>query len=423
MNQAMLAGGIFVITYAVIVSERIHRTLAALLGGMLMVLLGVVDQADAFLAVDLNVIFLLAGMMMIAYVMGETGIFQWLAVQAVRFGRGDPVAVMLIIAVITAVASALLDNVTVVVLIAPVALFIAANLEVNPVPFLITEVMASNIGGAATLIGDPPNILIGSEAGLSFAAFLVNMGPPVVVTLAGTLVIFIRQFGSQMSVTPERREMVLRMRTKGLISEPVLLVKTLVILGLVLIGFFLHSWLHLQPATIALSGATLLLLWTRSDPQKVYENIEWTTLLFFVGLFITVEALVHVGIIDRIAKGLLSLTAGNLNVTTFFILWFSAIASGIVDNIPYTATMIPVIKDLAEVMRVEPLWWALALGADLGGNLTLVGASANVVVANLAERSGYRLSFVQFLRYGSVVVLLSLLVASFWLWVRYLVFL
>ena len=420
MNQVYLAGLIFTATYLVIVSERIHRTLAALMGGMLMVLAGVISQKDAFLSIDLNVIFLLAGMMMIANVMAETGIFQWLAIQAVRLGRGNAVAIMIIISLITALASAMLDNVTVVVLIAPVTLFIAATLGVNPLPFLITEVMASNIGGAATLIGDPPNILIGSEAGISFASFITNMGPPILVSLASALAILAVQFAKQLQVTPERRQAVMRMQTSGLISDRALLTKTLIVLALVMAGFFLHAWLHLQPATIALSGAVVLLVWTGHDPHKILSQVEWATLMFFVGLFITVEALVRVGIIDAIADSLLQLTHGNLNVTTFFILWFSALASGIIDNIPYTATMIPVIQDLAQVVRVEPLWWALALGADLGGNLTLVGASANVVVASVAERSGYRMAFGQFLRHGVVIVLVSLLIASLWLWVRYL---
>jgi Na+/H+ antiporter NhaD/arsenite permease-like protein len=420
LNQVYLAGMIFTATYLVIVSERIHRTLAALMGGMLMVLAGVISQREAFSSIDLNVIFLLAGMMMIANVMAETGIFQWLGIQAVRLGQGNALAIMIIISLITALASAMLDNVTVVVLIAPVTLFIAATLGVNPIPFLITEVMASNIGGAATLIGDPPNILIGSEAGITFASFIINMGPPVLVSLASALAILAFKFARQLQVTPERRQAVMRMQTTGLISDRVLLAKTLIVLALVMVGFFLHGWLRLQPATIALSGAAVLLVWTRHDPHKILSQVEWATLMFFVGLFITVEALVRVGIIDAIAASLLQLTHGNLNVTTFFILWFSALASGIIDNIPYTATMIPVIEDLAQVVRVEPLWWALALGADLGGNLTLVGASANVVVASLAERSGYRMAFGLFLRHGSVIVLASLIIASLWLWVRYL---
>ncbi len=420
MNQFELAGGIFVITYIIIVSERIHRTLAALLGGMLMIQVGIVSQEDAFLSIDLNVIFLLAGMMMIAHVMGETGIFQWLAVQAVRYGRGRPVVIMVIISFITAFASALLDNVTVVVLIAPVMLYVARTLNVNPVPFLLAGVMASNVGGAATLIGDPPNILIGSAADIDFVKFLLNMGPPAIFALAAGLVVSVFQFKQQLHVSSERQQSIVRLTTKGLISNPVVLSKSLIVLMLVMLGFFLHGWLHLQPATIALSGATLLLIWTRYDPSKVLEQIEWATLMFFIGLFITVEAIVEAGIITEIANSLIIITAGDLSIAAYFILWFSALASGIVDNIPYTAAMIPVVEGLAGVLPLEPLWWALALGADFGGNLTLVGASANLVVASLAERSGYRLTFKEFLRYGVVYVIVSLLIASVWLKLRYL---
>lgn len=420
MNEYLLAGGIFAITYVIIISERIHRTLAALLGGLFMILLGIVSQEDAFQSIDLNVIFLLAGMMMIAYVMGETGIFQWLAVRAVRLGRGRPIPVMVIISVITAISSALLDNVTVVVLIAPVILYVARTLDVNPIPFLIAGVMASNVGGAATLIGDPPNILIASAADIDFVKFLVNMGPPAMIALTGGVLVSVFQFNKQLHVPLEKRETVMRLTTKGLITDGVMLVKSLVVLVVVLMGFFLHGWLHLQPATIALFGATLLLIWTRRDPSQVLEHIEWSTLMFFVGLFITVEAIVEAGIIAEIVEGLLYMTAGNLNITAYFLLWFSALASGIVDNIPYTATMIPVVEGLSGVFPLEPLWWALALGADFGGNLTLVGASANVVVASLAERSGHRLSFIEFLRYGMVYVLVTLAVATIWLWWRYL---
>lgn len=414
------AGTIFLITYLVIVSERVHRTWAALMGGMTMILFGVVSQTDAFSAIDLNVIFLLAGMMMIAHEMGRSGVFQWMAIQAVKLGRGDTVSIMVILSVITALGSALLDNVTIVVLLAPVTLYVATTLNVNPVPLLIAEVMASNIGGAATLIGDPPNILIGSAANISFDAFIVNMGPPSFFALIVGLIVLVLMFRKQLHVPEEHRKELMNLSSEGLISDQGLLIQTLIVLGLVLIGFVLHSWLHIEPATVALTGAVMLLIWTRHDPVKVLEHVEWTTLLFFVGLFITVEAIVEVGIIALVADAIIELTGGDLNITAYFILWFSAIASGIVDNIPYTAAMIPVVEGLVGTMRIEPLWWALALGADFGGNLTLVGASANVVVASLAERSGHKLNFGEFFRYGVLVVIVTLAVASVWLWWRYL---
>jgi len=414
MHEATIAGIIFLATYAIIVSEKVHRTAAALAGGLLMILLGIVHQEDAFHAIDLNVIFLLAGMMMIAAIMAETGIFQWLAVQAVRMGKGVPIRIMIILALITAVTSALLDNVTVVVLIAPVILFVASNLGVSPVPLLLSTVMASNIGGAATLIGDPPNIIIASAARIDFATFLINMGPPVIISLGAFCLVIYFMFRKSLVISPERRKIARRLQTADLITDRKLLLQSLFVLGLVLLAFLLHSALPLEPATVALAGATLLLIITRHDPQKVLEDVEWTTLMFFVGLFITVEAVVEVGWIERVASALLDFTAGNARVTTHLILWLSAIASGIVDNIPYTATMVPIVQSLGESMNITPLWWALAMGADFGGNLTLVGASANIVAANLAERAGYKLTFWEFLKYGIVTVLVSLVIATIW---------
>lgn len=420
MNQTLLAGAIFLFTYAIIVSERLHRTTAALMGGMLMILLGILPQEEAFAAIDLNVIFLLTGMMVIAYFMSETGVFQWAAVQAVRLGKGDPIVVMIMVALFTAVASAVLDNVTVVVLMAPVMLFVATTLDVSPIPFLITQVMASNIGGAATLIGDPPNILIGSHANIDFVTFLVNMGPPTLVILLAYIGVMAVQFRDAFAISPERRASVMRLETRGLITDPTLLMQSLVTLGLVLVGFTLHGLLHLEPATIALSGATLLLIWTRRDPHHILQHVEWSTLMFFVGLFIAVEGVVAVGLVEQAAQAVLNLTAGNARTTTFFILWFSALASGIVDNIPYVTTMLPLVDTLGQSMPVRPLWWALALGADMGGNLTLIGASANVVVASIAERSGHKLTFGMFLRYGVMTVLIALLISSLWIGWRYL---
>ena len=420
MNPVWLAGGIFLITYALIVTERVHRTVSALLGGVAMVLLGVLPQEQAFAAVDWNVIFLLAGMMALANILRETGLFQWIAVQAVRLGRGDPFRIMLILSLVTAVTSALLDNVTIVVLVAPVTLLVAASLRVSPLPFLIAEILASNIGGTATLIGDPPNILIGSAAGIDFLTFAANLAPISIVILAVFLGLSWFLFGRELRRGSSRTLDVDALETDALITDRSLMVKSLIAMGGVLIGFLLHGPLHLEPATIALAGATLLLLWTRRDPHHVLRDIEWTTLFFFFGLFITVEAIVEVGIIEAVAEAALRLTGGDLNLTSTLLLWLSAVASGIVDNIPYTATMIPVVENLGQVMPVEPLWWSLALGACLGGNATLVGASANVVVASLAERSGHPISFGQFLKYGLVTTLMSLLLATGYVWLRYL---
>lgn len=420
MNQVWLAGGIFLVTYALIVSDRIHRTISALLGGMAMIILGILPQEEALSLIDWNVIFLLAGMMIIANVLRETGVFQWIAVQAVKLGRGSPMVILTLLVLITAVGSAFLDNVTVVVLIAPVTLFVASSLGVNPLPFLIAEVMASNIGGAATLIGDPPNILIGSAAGFDFVTFAANMAPIAVVVLAAF--IGLAWFLWRSEVPTERSSAVdlEALETGVLITNPPLLRKCVVVMAGVIVGFLLHGMLHLQPATIAMTGATVLLLWTRAEPHEALREVEWTTLFFFVGLFILVEGVVAVGLIDQIAQAAVRLTGGSLPLTTLLILWFSAVASGIVDNIPYTATMIPIVKSLGQVIPVDPLWWALALGADLGGNLTLVGASANVIVASLAERSGYPISFRGWLRYGLPVTFVSLILSTIYLWLRYL---
>jgi Na+/H+ antiporter NhaD/arsenite permease-like protein len=420
MNPAWIAGGIFLITYALIVSERVHRTISALLGGVAMISLGILTQEKAFHSVDWNVIFLLAAMMIIANVLKETGLFQWIALQAVRLGKGDPFRVLVILSVVTAIASAFLDNVTIVVLVAPVTLFVASNLRVNPVPFLIAEILASNIGGMATLVGDPPNILIGSAAGIDFLSFVINLGPISLIILLAFIGLSRWLFRKDLEIGSGTSIAIEELDTSTLITDPKLLRKASVVMVGVVAGFLAHGALHLEPATIALSGATILMLWGRSDPEHLLRDVEWTTLFFFIGLFITVEAIVEVGIIESIAHSALRLTGGSLPLTSMLLIWFSAIASGIVDNIPYTATIIPLVENLGQTMTAGPLWWSLALGACLGGNFTLVGAAANVVVANLAEKSGHPISFALFLRYGAITTVLSLVLASGYVWIRYL---
>jgi Na+/H+ antiporter NhaD/arsenite permease-like protein len=420
LNPTWLAGGIFLITYAVIVSDKIDRTIAALLGGLTLILIGVLDQDQAFHAIDWNVIFLLAGMMMIANVLRETGLFQWIAIQSVRLGKGNSFRIMIILVLVTAVTSALLDNVTIVILMAPVILFITASLRISPVPFLIALILASNIGGTATLVGDLPNILIGSAAGIDFVTFAANLAPISILILIAFIGLAWILFKKDLQVSKIAPVSIEALDTSELITNMPLLRKSLIVMTGVILGFLLHGSLHLEPATIALAGATVLVLWGRNDIHHVLREIEWTTLFFFIGLFILVEALVAVGIIEKVAQVALRLTDGNLELTSMLLLWFSALASGIVDNIPYTATMIPVVENLGQAMPVGPLWWSLALGACLGGNATLVGAAANVVVANLAEKSGHPMSFGLFLRYGAVVTFMSLALASLYVWVRYL---
>lgn len=415
-----IAGTVFVVSYLAIATERFDRTLIALFGGLLVILLGVLDQHTAFAAVDFNVIFLLAGMMVIASALGSTGFFEWLGMRAVKASRAEPFRLLILLAIVTAVLSAFLDNVTTVVLMAPVALVTSRRLDVSPYPFLMTQIVASNIGGTATLIGDPPNILIGSAAGLDFLAFLTNLGPVVVVILAAYLVTLRIAFRGQLAVSDERREALLASPPEQAIRDRGLLIKSLAVLGLVTVGFLFHAAIGVEAATVALLGATVLLLVSGLDVHEAFRDVEWSTLLFFVGLFILVEAVVQVGIIGAIADGLAS-AGGGVEVVAVGLVWISAVASAVVDNIPYTATAIPVIHRLvADGLPAQPLWWALAMGACLGGNLTLVGASANVVVANVAARAGYPITFMSFLRHGAVVVVESLVIATAYLWLRYL---
>ena len=419
--DVFLAGGIFLIAYALIASERFDRTLIALLGGLLVVALGVIDQEEAFGAIDFNVIFLLAGMMVLAGGLAKTGFFEFVAGHAIHMSRGEPFRLLLLLAVLTAALAAVLDNVTTVVLLTPVTLSIARSLKVSPFRYLISQIFASNIGGTATLIGDPPNILIGSAAGLDFVDFLVNLAPVVLVIMVVFLVIMWLTFGRSMADDADRLDILARIDPAAAIKDRPLMIRALAVLGLTIVGFLVHSALGLEAATIALLGATVLMIVGRLDPHEALRDIEWNTLFFFVGLFMLIEAVVHVGIVGGIADALAEAAGGNLTVATMGILWFSALASAIVDNIPYTATAIPIVQRLTEDgLQAQPLWWSLALGACLGGNLTIVGASANIVVANLAARDDHPITFMQFFRYGLGVVVASLLIATAYLWIRYL---
>jgi len=419
--DVMIAGAIFLVTYAAIASDRINKTIAALLGGLAMIVVRIIDQELAFEAVDFNVIFLLAGMMILAGILRRTGFFQWLAIRSIKVAGGDPFRLMIVLSLITAGLSAVLDNVTTVVLIAPVTLSISAILGISPIPFLVSEILASNIGGTATLIGDPPNILIGSASGLDFAAFLANMGPISVLILVVFIATLRPMFGRQLGLDADVREAAMALDESEVIADPKLLRRSIAVIAATLVGFLFHGPLGYEPATVALIGATLLMLVARIDPEAVFREVEWPTLFFFIGLFILVEGVVHVGIIDTIADGLFDLTAGDQTVTTVGLLWLSAIASAIIDNIPYTATMIPVVQSLGSAgLEIEPLWWALALGACLGGNATIIGASANVVVANLAGRAGHAITFRSFLPYGTLVVVESMVISTGYVWIRYL---
>jgi Na+/H+ antiporter NhaD/arsenite permease-like protein len=418
--QAGIGLAIFVVTYAAIATERLHKTIAALAGGVGMILLGIVSQDRAFEEIDLNVIFLLAGMMILAGIIRKTGVFGWIAVRAARFAGGDPYRILVVLSLITAVASALLDNVTTVVLVGPITLFLAARLGMNPFPFLMSEILASNIGGASTLIGDPPNILIGSAASLDFGAFLLNMAPLSVILLAIYLVAARWLFRGMLTADPDLRAGLLELNERDMITNPALLRSSLVVMGLTLVGFLFHGALHLEPATVALSGAVVLMVVARESPEEVLRDVEWPTLFFFIGLFMLVAGVIEIGLIDAVAGGIRALTGGALAGTSLLVLWLSAVLSGVIDNIPYTATMIPVVEDLARGQPNDALWWALAIGADLGGNATIIGASANVILAGMAEREGHPIGFGKFLRYGLPVTVGTMLIATVYVWLRYL---
>ena len=422
-----LAVAIFSITYVLIIFERVHKTTAALAGGMAMVAFKVIDTEQAFEAVELEVIFLLTGMMIIANALASTGVFQWIAIRAAKVGRGSPVRVLVILCAITAVASAFLDNVTTVVLLAPVTLVVAQTLEVRAVPMLIAEALASNIGGTATLIGDPPNILIASHANISFVEFLVNVGPVSILALVAFLAVAPWLMARDMQTSEELRQRVMEIDDSELITDWRLLRISLVILGAVILGFLFQGLLGYEPAGVALMGGAALLVVTGHDPHDTLREVEWPTLFFFIGLFIVISGLEHEGVLEAVGQRAADLTGESAAAATFMLLWLSAIASGIVDNIPYTATMLPIVDELgAAIPSIDGdspnvLWWALAVGTDMGGNLTVVGASANVLVANISARSGRPISFFEFLRYGSLTTLGTMVIASIYFWLRFFV--
>ncbi|MDD9269398.1 SLC13 family permease [Paenibacillus sp. GCM10023248] len=422
-QQAILAIGIFLVTYGMIIAEKIHRTIIAMLGGVLMVVLGIVNQEEALHHIDFNTLGLLIGMMIIVSITAETGLFKYIALLSAKKAKGDPVRIMVALVLITAVGSAFLDNVTTVLLMVPVTFSITRQLRVNPVPYLITQILASNIGGTATLIGDPPNIMIGSAVKeLTFMAFIYNLTPIVVVIMACMLPLFVLLFRKQIQTTPELRRGILELDEKEVITNKPLLLKSVSVLALTIVGFFLHQMLHLESATVALTGAFILLLLTGEHAmENAFTKVEWTTIFFFVGLFVLVSGLVETGVITRLAAHAIELTGGDPVATSMLILWLSAIASAFLDNIPFVATMIPMIQEMGNmgVDNLEPLWWSLALGACLGGNGTLIGASANLIVAGLSGKEGHPIKFVTFMKYGFPLMILSVGLASIYIYIRY----
>jgi Na+/H+ antiporter NhaD/arsenite permease-like protein len=426
---AAIAITVFVIAYALIASDRINKTLVALCGAAVVLALGIVDAEHAFFShetgIDWNVIFLLFGMMIIVGVLRQTGVFEYIAIWAAKRANGSPLRIMILLVLVTAFASALLDNVTTVLLIAPVTLLVCDRLAINPIPFLIAEVLASNIGGASTLVGDPPNIIIASRAGLTFNDFLVHMLPIVLVVMVVFIAILPFVFRGSFGVDPDRVADVMSLNEREAIQNPALLVKCGAVLVAVFAAFIGHSVLHVEPAVVALLGAGILILISKLEQRDYLASVEWETLLFFAGLFIMVGSLVKTGVVEELARSAIEFTDGNALLTVMLILGVSAPVSGIIDNIPYTATMTPIVSELAASMpdmaHPNALWWSLALGADFGGNLTAVGASANVVMLGIARRAGNPISFWEFTRKGALITVLSILLSALYLWLRYFV--
>ncbi len=426
---AGLAVVIFALTLAGIITERVHKTVVALCGGAAMIILGIVSQDQAFDHIDLGVIFLLAGMMIIVHFLAESGFFGYIAICMAQVARGRPGPLIILLCLVTGALCALVDNVTTVILIAPIVFLITDRLEVRPEPYLLITIFSANIGGAATLIGNPPNILIGSAAHLSYNAFLIHLAPVSVVSLAALAVFGFLTIRGEAFVSSDIRARIMELNARSAIRDTKLLVKTLSVLGTVLAIFLLHDLLGLEPATVALAGAAVLLLVVKADPEKAFRAVEWPTLFFFIGLFLLVSGLAAAGVLEGLAQAGLRLSAGSLLFTSMIILWFAAVASAFVGNVPITTALIPVVHTaIPELARATEhsedavsmaLWWALALGACFGGNATVYASAANLVVLDIARKNRRHLSFAQFLRHSLPITLASLIIASIYVALRY----
>jgi len=419
-----IAVSIFLVSYFFIISEKVPRAVIAVFGATLLIMTGVLTQEKAIHHIDWNTLGLLIGMMIIVDLTRRSGIFAFLAIWVSKKVKGDPLLLMLALSLLTAVLSSLMDNVTTVLLIVPVTLSIADQLEVDPIPFLFSQIIMSNIGGTATLIGDPPNIMIAGQTGLSFMDFIINLAPIIAIIIMVTLYIFYLIYRHKLVTKEELKSKLMLQNEWDEIKDFALLKKCLIVLSLVILGFSLHSIFHLETATLALGGAMLLMIWTHEEPEEVFLAIEWPTLFFFAGLFVLVGGLIEVGVLDRLAQWSMSLTQGDPLLMAMLILFISALLSSFLDNIPFVATMIPLIQKLALLSQftpaqTQPLWWALSLGACLGGNGTLVGASANLIVAGIAEKNGNKIRYLQFLKVGFPVMLVSIVISAVYLAIRY----
>ena len=432
LDPMWYAGVLFVLTYALIVAEKLNRAVVAVSAASLMVVGGVLTQEAAVQGIDFNTIGLLTGMMVIVAITRKSGVFQYLAIWSAKKVKADPWGILVMLILVTAVLSALLDNVTTVLLIAPVTLLITEVLKINAYPYLFAEIFASNIGGTATLIGDPPNIMIGSAVGLSFNDFIIHLAPIAIVLLLLFLLPVYFIWGRSLEASPERRQTVMNFREADAITDRRLLIQSLFVITLVITGFIMAQSLKAEPATIALFGAALLLILDNlpktideqsENVHSSFTQVEWTTIFFFIGLFIVVYGVETTGILELVAEYVLNLTGGDRDVTAIAILWVSAVASAIVDNIPFVATMIPLIESMAPEFggseQLMPLWWSLALGACLGGNGSLIGASANLIVAGYAERSGQPIRFLPFMLMAFPLMLVSIAISTVYVYWRF----
>lgn len=419
-TEAVISVIVFLLVMAAIISEKMHRAVAAMAGAVILLLFHVLSVDEATTYVDINTIGVLVGMMLFVAVVKNSGLFEYVAIKAAKLTKGRPMAILVVFAIITAVLSAFLDNVTTVLLIGPMTIAITQMLEVNPIPYLLSQIMASNIGGTATLIGDPPNIMIGSAAGLSFMDFVVNTGSVIVIILAVTVLIYYFMYRGQISVIEENMHKVMELDENRSIKDRPLLIKSVIMTVVVVIGFVFHSQLQVESATVALFAAGFMLVFGKQDAEEIILGVEWSTILFFIGLFVVVGGMQKSGVITSLAELMMKFIGNNEALGIVIILWVSAIISSFLDNIPFVATLIPLILTMESGgVDVTPLWWALSLGACLGGNGTLVGASANVVLAGVSAKNGYPITFMQYTKTGFPLMLISILISTVYLLLRF----
>ena len=421
----LIALAIFVATYVLIITEWVNKMLAAMIGGFVIILVGILPQQEALLAVDWNVIFFLIGMMMVISVLKKTGVFMYLAIKTAKVARGKPLWIMILMFLVTGFLSAFLGSVTTVMILVPVVMLICDELKISPVSFIITMVIASNMGGAATMVGDPPNILIGSATSYTFLDFIFNLTPPILIASGTSVVLMYLIYHKKLKVTNENRARLLSYKEDTLITDKKLLIRSLIVLGLMLLALAMQSVLHIEIATISVTaGLTLLVMSDRKEVDNVLmHDIDWMTLFFFIGLFILVESLVKTGLIGQMANAIVESTKGDTKKASMMILWMSGLLSAFIDNVPFVAAMIPMVKTMGNMLGagvdMHPVWWALSLGTCLGGNGTLIGASSNIVAVGIANRNGYRITFKQFTVIGILFTINTLMVSALYILIRY----